>query len=123
MMTAVQLGKQTEFDRLWTWVKTHHGARDDRRDRLAVLDQRQQALERRSAGRRRVHGDRAHFRPQPLGRDRQIQLRHRGQWVLDLTRTKYFNSTYHHVKFVSSANYTDGAYVLPALYQLANVDG
>lgn len=38
--------------------------------------------------------------------------------MLDLIRTKYFNEMYHLVKFVSSSNYTDGSYILPAFYQV-----
>ena len=40
------------------------------------------------------------------------------KWVLDLVRTKYFNSEYHLVKFVSSSNNVDPSYVLPAFYKV-----
>ena len=39
------------------------------------------------------------------------------KWVLDLIRTRYFNSTYHLVQFVSNSGNTDASYILPAFYQ------
>jgi oligosaccharide reducing-end xylanase len=40
------------------------------------------------------------------------------QWVLHLTRTRYFDQSYHLVKFVSGSNHTDASYILPAFYQV-----
>ena len=40
------------------------------------------------------------------------------KWVLDLVRTKYFNTQYHLVKFVSNSNNVDPSYVLPAFYKM-----
>jgi oligosaccharide reducing-end xylanase len=40
------------------------------------------------------------------------------KWVLDVVRTKYFNSQYHLVKFVSNSNNTDPSYILPAFYEV-----
>jgi oligosaccharide reducing-end xylanase len=40
------------------------------------------------------------------------------KWVLDLIRTKYFNSQYHLVKFGSGSNNVDPSYVLPAFYEV-----
>jgi len=40
------------------------------------------------------------------------------KWVLDVVRTKYFNTQYHLVKFVSNSNNVDPSYVLPAFYEV-----
>jgi oligosaccharide reducing-end xylanase len=40
------------------------------------------------------------------------------KWVLDLIRTKYFNSQYHLVKFGSGSSNVDPSYVLPAFYEV-----
>ena len=78
MIIAVQLDHQTEFDRLWTWVKTHM-ANGTGEIVMAVPDLGLENVRRWSAGRRRVHGDRPHLCPQALGRHvREVQLRNRG---------------------------------------------
>ena len=65
MMIAVQLDHQTEFDRLWTWVKNHMatGCRPGctGADRLALFDLGLEVVHRWSAGRRRVLCDRPHL--------------------------------------------------------------
>jgi oligosaccharide reducing-end xylanase len=40
------------------------------------------------------------------------------KWVLDVIRTKYFNSQYHLVKFVANSSNTDPSYILPAFYEV-----
>jgi oligosaccharide reducing-end xylanase len=40
------------------------------------------------------------------------------QWILNLLRTTYFNSTYHLVQFVAGSGNTDASYILPAFYQV-----
>jgi oligosaccharide reducing-end xylanase len=119
MMTAVQLGKQTEFDRLWAWVKNH----------MASGTTGEIAWHCSTNGSKLSNGGApdgeeymatalifAHNRwGDSSGR---FNYATEAQWVLDLTRTRYFEPNSHIVRFVSSANYTDGSYVLPAFYQV-----
>lgn len=118
MMAAVQLDKQEEFDRLWAWVINHmangtgeiswhcstsgsklsSGAAPDGEEYMATA---------------------LIFAHNRWGSDSgRFDYASEAQWVLDLIRTKYFNEMYHLVKFVSTANYTDGSYILPAFYQV-----
>ncbi len=117
MITAVQLDKQTQFDRLWAWVKNHmaqgtgeiawhcstsggklsSGGAPDGEEYMATA---------------------LIFAHNRWGSSGKFDYAVEAQWVLDLIRTKYFNSTYHIVKFVSGSNNTDGSYVLPAFYQV-----
>ena len=117
MMTAVQLDKQKEFDRLWSWVKNHmangtgeiswqcstgggkmsNGGAPDGEEYMAT------ALIFAS----KRWGDSSG----------KFQYASEAQWVLDLIRTKYFNASAHIIKFVSGSNNTDGSYVLPAFYE------
>jgi len=117
MMTAVQLDKQTEFDRLWTWVINHmkNGTNEI-------------SWQCSTSGQKMSNGgapDGEEYMATALifahnrwGSTGKYDYASEAQWVLDLIRTKYFNEMYHLVKFVSSANYTDGSYILPAFYQV-----
>ena len=81
MIIAVQLDHQTEFDRLWSWVKNHM-ANGTGEIRWSVLDLGLGVRRRWSAGRRGVLRDRPHLRLAPLGRldrARQDRLLDRGQ--------------------------------------------
>jgi oligosaccharide reducing-end xylanase len=119
MMTAVQLGKQTEFDRIWAWVKNH----------MASGTTGEIAWHCSTNGSKLSQGGApdgeeymatalifAHNRwGDTSGR---FNYATEAQWVLNLTRTRYFEPNSHIVRFVSGANYTDGSYVLPAFYQV-----
>jgi oligosaccharide reducing-end xylanase len=118
MMTAVQLDRQTEFDRLWAWVKNH-----------MAQGTGQIAWQCNTSGGKISTGGApdgeeyfatalifAHTRwGDSSGR---FDYASEAQWVLDLLRTVYFNSTYHLVQFVAGSGNTDGSYVLPAFYQV-----
>jgi oligosaccharide reducing-end xylanase len=118
MMTAVQLDKQTEFDRLWAWVKNH----------MAQGTTGEIAWHCSTNGSKLSNGGApdgeeymatalifAHNRWGTTGR---FDYAAEAQWVLDLTRTRYFDQSYHLVKFVSGSNHTDASYILPAFYQV-----
>jgi len=118
MMTAVQLDHQTEFDRLWTWVKNHMaqgtgeiawqcspdgsilstiGAPDGEEYFATALIF-------------------AHHRwGDSSGR---FNYATEAQWVLDVIRTEYFDSEYHIVQFIKDFGSTDASYILPAFYQV-----
>ncbi len=116
MMTAVQLDKQTEFDRLWTWVKNH-----------MAQGTGEIAWQCTTSGAKRSNGGAPDgeeymataliFAQQRWGATGKFDYAAEAQWVLDLIRTKYFNEMYHIIKFVSGSGNTDGSYVLPAFYQ------
>jgi oligosaccharide reducing-end xylanase len=124
MMVAVQLDHQTEFDRLWKWVRNHMA---------------QNCTSSGCTGEIAWHcsesGSKLSTGGAPDGEEyfaTALIFAHNrwgdttgvynyaieAQWVLDLIRTKYFNTTYHIVRFVSGSNNTDGSYVLPAFYQV-----
>ncbi|HYQ05336.1 MAG TPA: glycosyl hydrolase family 8 [Polyangiaceae bacterium] len=117
MMTAVQLDKQTQFDRLWAWVKNH----------MAQGTTGEIAWHCSTSGSKLSTGgapDGEEYMATALifanhrwGSTGKFDYGKEAQWVLDLIRTKYFNATAHIVKFVSGSNNTDGSYVLPAFYQ------
>lgn len=118
MMAAVQLDHQTEFDRLWKWVKTH-----------MANGTGEISWSCSSSGTMNYSGgapDGEEYMATAL-----IFAHHRwgdssgkydyateAQWVLDLIRTKYFDTTHHLVKFLSNANNTDASYILPAFYRV-----
>lgn len=117
MMTAVQLDKQTEFDRLWAWVKNHmangtgeiswHCSTGGSKLSSGGAPDGEEYMATALIFAQRRWGDSGRF-----------DYASEAQWVLDLIRTKYFNEMYHIVKFVSGSNNTDGSYVLPAFYQV-----
>lgn len=117
MMTAVQLGKQEEFDRLWTWVKNH----------MAQGTTGEIAWQCSTGGNKMSNGGAPDgeeymataliFANKRWGDTGKFKYATEAQWVLDLIRTKYFNASAHIIKFVSGSNNTDGSYVLPAFYQ------
>jgi oligosaccharide reducing-end xylanase len=117
MMTAVQLDKQTEFDRLWSWVKNHMA------NGTGEISWKCSTSGSKSSSGGAPDGEEymatalifAHNRWGDAGK---FDYASEAHWVLDLIRTKYFNEMYHIVKFVSSSNNTDGSYVLPAFYQV-----
>lgn len=123
MMVAVQLDHQTEFDRLWKWVRNHMAQNCTTSGCTGEI-----AWSCSPSGSKNSTGgapDGEEYMATALifahtrwGDTTGVyNYATEAQWVLDLIRTKYFNSTYHLVKFISGANNTDGSYVLPAFYQ------
>jgi oligosaccharide reducing-end xylanase len=120
MMTAVQLDHQTEFDRLWTWVKNHMAqGTGEIRWKCATSGSG-------CAGGGAPDGEEymstalifaSHRWGDSTGPGK-IVYSTEAKWVLNVIRTKYFNSDYHLVKFVSSSNNVDPSYVLPAFYEV-----
>jgi oligosaccharide reducing-end xylanase len=118
MMIAVQLGHQTEFDRLWTFVKNH----------MAQGTTGQIAWHVSTSGSKLATGGApdgdeyfaaalvfAHTRWGDTSG--MFNYATEAQWVLNLIRTQDFNATYHIVAFYAGAGNTDGSYILPAFYQ------
>ena len=123
MMVAVQLDKQTEFDRIWSWVKNHM-AQNCSGDKCTG----QIAWSVKTSGAKNSTGGApdgeeymatalifAHNRWGDAGK---FKYATEAQWVLDLTRTQYFHTNPHLVKFVANSNTTDPSYILPAFYQV-----
>jgi len=118
MMIAVQLNHQTEFDRLWTFVKNH-----------MAQGTGQIAWHTSTSGSKLATGGApdgdeyfatalifAHTRwGDTSGK---YNYGTEAQWVLDLLRTMEFNKTYNIVEFYAGAGNTDGSYILPAFYQV-----
>jgi oligosaccharide reducing-end xylanase len=120
MVVAVQLDHQTEFDRLWTWVKNHMAnGTGEIRWRCATSGSG-------CAGGGAPDGEEyfatalifASHRWGDSTGSAKIAYSTEAKWVLDLIRTKYFNSQYHLVKFGSGSNNVDPSYVLPAFYEV-----
>jgi oligosaccharide reducing-end xylanase len=118
LMVAVQLDHQTEFDRLWKWVKTHMA------NGTGEISWQCSTSGSKMSGGGAPDGEEymstalifAHTRwGDTSGK---YNYATEAQWVLDVIRTKYFNSQYHLVKFVSGSNNTDASYILPAFYQV-----
>jgi len=116
MMVAVQLGKQTEFDRIWTWVKNH-----------MAQGTGQIAWSCSTSGSKNSTGGApdgeeymatalifAHNRWGDTGK---YKYATEAQWVLNVIRTQYFHTNPHLPKFVANSNTTDPSYILPAFYQ------
>jgi oligosaccharide reducing-end xylanase len=120
MMTAVQLDHQTEFDRLWSWVKNHMA------NGTGEIRWSCQTSGSGCAGGGAPDGEEyfatalifASHRWGDSTGTAKIAYSTEAKWVLDLIRTKYFNSQYHLVKFGSSSNNVDPSYVLPAFYKV-----
>ncbi len=120
MMVAVQLDHQTEFDRIWSWVKNHMA------QGTGEIRWRCQTSGSGCAGGGAPDGEEyfatalifaSHRWGDSTGAAK-IAYSTEAKWVLDVIRTKYFNSQYHLVKFVSSSNNVDPSYVLPAFYEV-----
>jgi oligosaccharide reducing-end xylanase len=121
MMVAVQLDHQTEFDRLWTWVKNHMA-----QGTTGEIRWRCQTNGSGCAGGGAPDGE-EYFATALIFASRRwgdstgpanIAYSTEAKWVLDVVRTKYFNSQYHLIKFVSSSSNVDPSYVLPAFYEV-----
>lgn len=126
MMTAVQLDKQTQFDRLWAWVRNHM-AQNCNASTGACTGQI--AWQCTASGSKLSTGgapDGEEYMATALifaskrwgNASGRFNYANEAQWVLDLLRKTYFNSTYHIVQFVAGSGNTDASYILPAFYQV-----
>ena len=123
MMAAVQLDHQTEFDRLWTWVRNHmaQGCSGD-------VCTGEIAWHCSTSGSKLSNGGAPDgeeymataliFAQNRWGDSGKFDYANEARWVLDIIRTKYFHTDPHLVKFVSNSNNTDPSYILPAFYQV-----
>jgi len=123
MMAAVQLDHQTEFDRLWTWVRNHmaQGCSGD-------VCTGEIAWSCSTSGNKNSNGGAPDgeeymataliFAQNRWGDSGKFDYANEARWVLDIVRTKYFHLDPHLVKFVANSNNTDPSYILPAFYQV-----
>ena len=118
MMIALQLNHQTEFDRLWAFVKAH----------MAQGTTGQIAWHVSTSGSKLAtggapDGDEYFAAALVFAHNRwgdtsgKYNYGTEAQWVLDLIRTQDFNKSSNIVEFYAGAGNTDGSYVLPAFYQ------
>jgi len=120
MTIAVQLNHQTEFDRLWSWVKNHMA------NGTGEIRWKCSTSGSGCAGGGAPDGEEyfatalifASHRWGDSTGPAKIAYSTEAKWVLDLIRTKYFNSQYHLIKFGSGSNNVDPSYVLPAFYEV-----
>ena len=120
MMVAVQLDHQTEFDRIWTWVKNHM-ANGTGEIRWSCKTSGSGCAGNGAPDGEEYMATALIFASRRWGDSTgpaKIAYSTEAKWVLDLVRTKYFNSQYHLIKFVSSSNNVDPSYVLPAFYEV-----
>jgi len=122
MMVAVQLGKQTDFDRLWTWVKTHmaQGCSGDKCTGQIAWSCATSGSKKSTGG--APDGEEYMATALIFARNRwgdtgKFKYGTEAQWVLDVIRTQYFHTNPHLPKFVANSNTTDPSYILPAFYQ------
>jgi oligosaccharide reducing-end xylanase len=126
LVIAVQLDHQTEFDRLWTWVRNHMASGCS----ASGCTGKQIAWHCSTSGGVLSSGGAPDgdeyfaaaliFAAKRWGNTSgKYNYATEAQWVLNLVRTSDFNSTYHLVKFYSGSDngQTDASYVLPAFYQ------
>jgi oligosaccharide reducing-end xylanase len=118
MMTAVQLDHQTEFDRLWTWVKTHMANGTGEISWSCSTSGSKNSSGGAPDGEEYMATALIFAHTRWGDTSGKYNYATEAQWVLDVIRTKYFNSTYHIVKFVSGSGNTDASYILPAFYQV-----
>jgi len=117
MMVAVQLDHQTEFDRLWQFVKQHMA------NGTGEIAWHVQTSGAKLASGGAPDGEEymatalifAHNRWGDAGK---FNYAMEAQWVLDVIRTLYFNASAHLVQFVRNSGNTDASYILPAFYQV-----
>jgi oligosaccharide reducing-end xylanase len=120
MMAAVQLDHQTEFDRIWSWVKNHM-ANGTGEVRWSCKTSGSGCAGGGAPDGEEYMATALIFASHRWGDSTgpaKIAYSTEAKWVLDLVRTKYFNSQYHLIKFVSSSNNVDPSYVLPSFYKV-----
>ncbi len=123
LVIAVQLNHQTEFDRLWTWVRNHMATGCS----ASGCTGKQIAWHCSTSGSVLSSGGAPDgdeyfaaglvFAAKRWGNTSgKYNYATEAQWVLNLVRTQDFNATYHLVKFYSGSDngQTDASYILPA---------
>ncbi|MBN1608293.1 MAG: hypothetical protein JW940_16805 [Polyangiaceae bacterium] len=123
MITAVQLDHQTEFDRLWSWVRNHmaQGCSGDKCTGEIAWSCSTSGSKNSGGGApdgEEYFATALIFAQNRWGDTGKFKYGTEAKWVLDVIRTKYFHTNPHLVKFVASSNNTDASYVLPAFYQV-----
>jgi oligosaccharide reducing-end xylanase len=120
MLVAVELDHQTEFDRLWTWVKNHM-ANGTGEIRWACKTSGSGCAGNGAPDGEEYFATALIFASHRWGDSTgpgKIAYSTEAQWVLNVIRTKYFDAQYHLVKFISISNNVDPSYVLPAFYEV-----
>ncbi len=120
MIAAVQLDHQTEFDRLWSWVKNHM-AQGTGEIRWSCKTSGSGCAGGGAPDGEEYMATALIFASHRWGDSTgpaKIAYSTEAKWVLNVIRTKYFNSQYHLVKFVSNSSNTDPSYILPAFYKV-----
>jgi oligosaccharide reducing-end xylanase len=126
LVIAVQFDKQTEFDRMWTWVRNHMASGCSSSGCTGT----QLAWKCSTSGSKLAtggapDGDEYFAAALVFAHNRwgdtsgKFNYKTEAQWVLNLVRTQDFNKTYNLVKFYSGGDngQTDASYILPAFYQ------
>jgi len=126
LVIAVQLDHQTEFDRMWTWVRNHMASGCS----SSGCTGKQIGWKCSTSGSGCASGGAPDgdeyfaaglvFAAKRWGNTSgKYNYSTEAQWVLNLIRTQDFNTTYHLVKFYSGSDngQTDASYILPAFYQ------
>jgi oligosaccharide reducing-end xylanase len=126
LVIAVQLDKQTEFDRMWAWVRNHMASGCS----ASGCTGTQIAWKCSTSGAKQATGGAPDgdeymaaglvFAAKRWGNTSgKFNYTTEAQWVLNLVRTQDFNKTYSLVKFYSGSDngQTDASYILPAFYQ------
>jgi oligosaccharide reducing-end xylanase len=120
MMAAVQLNHQTEFDRIWTWVKNHM-ANGTGEIRWSCKTSGSGCARGGAPDGEEYFATALIFASHRWGDATgpgKIAYSTEAQWVLDVIRTKYFDTQYHLVKFVSNMSNIDPSYILPVFYKV-----
>jgi len=117
MMAAVQLDHQTEFDRLWQFVKKHM-ANGTGEIAWHVSTSGSKLSSGGAPDGEEYMATALIFASKRWGDAGKFNYATEAKWVLDVIRTLYFNATYHLVQFVRNSGNTDASYILPAFYQV-----
>jgi oligosaccharide reducing-end xylanase len=118
MMIAVQLDHQTEFDRLWKWVKTHMANGTGQISWSCSTSGSKNSSGGAPDGEEYM-ATALIFAHNRWGDSSGVyNYATEAQWVLNVIRTLYFNAGAHLVQFVANSGNTDASYILPAFYQV-----
>jgi oligosaccharide reducing-end xylanase len=117
MMIAVQLGHQTEFDRLWAFVKNHMAQGTGQIAWHVSTSGSKEATGGAPDGDEYFAAALVFAHTRWGDTSGKYNYGTEAQWVLNLIRTQDFSASSHIVQFYSGSGNTDGSYVLPAFYQ------
>ena len=123
MMIAVQLDHQTEFDRLWTWVRNHMAQNCTSSGCTGQIAWHCSTSGSKDATGGAPDGDEYFAAALVFAHNRwgdttgKWNYATEAQWVLDLIRTQDFDKSNNIVEFYSGSGNTDPSYILPAFYQ------